>query len=138
MHVWNTADRTSAMSGDEQEFGLTLMRCCMPVVLWKTELVFVILRVEGWQTYPRPPRRLTFLASEGSLHDALVEVEPVKKKREEDESGYAEYQVASSSIAEAERSINIVCLDRIPAEVPKVYREESHGETRQRRDLASA
>ena len=31
--VWNAADRTSAVPGDEEEFGLALVRGCMPVVL---------------------------------------------------------------------------------------------------------
>ena len=34
--VWNAADRTSAVPGDEQEFGLAIVQGCMPVVLGQT------------------------------------------------------------------------------------------------------
>ena len=59
---------------------------------------------------------------DGSLDDDLfVVVVGAQKKGEKDESGDAEYQIASGNVTEAKGAIDFVCPDRICIEVPEVY-----------------
>ena len=41
-------DHTSTVAGNEEEFGLGLVRCRVPMVLWQAELILVVLRVQWW------------------------------------------------------------------------------------------